>query len=76
MCKGFTRLSKTKVFSIFYLKQGKVINNIKAERLRTLEEDNRNLTDTLQSFAEEFNILRLSSGRPVSNYFARLFTLS
>ncbi|KAF9480517.1 protein kinase regulator [Pholiota conissans] len=34
-----------------------------AQRLRTLEEDNRNLTGTLQSFMEEFNNIRSSSGR-------------
>ncbi|KDR80577.1 hypothetical protein GALMADRAFT_222174 [Galerina marginata CBS 339.88] len=37
-----------------------------AQRLRTLEEDNRNLASTLQSFVEEFNNTR-SSGRPDDN---------
>ncbi|KAF5316032.1 hypothetical protein D9619_006350 [Psilocybe cf. subviscida] len=32
-------------------------------KLRTLEEDNRSLTGTLQSFIDEFNGLRASSGR-------------
>jgi len=36
-----------------------------AHRLRSLEEDNRNLTSTLQSFVEEFNNIRTSFGRTV-----------
>jgi hypothetical protein len=52
---------------VLYLKQRKIVDGIEAQRLRTLEEDNRNLTDTLQSFVEEFNVLRSSSGQPVSN---------
>ncbi|KAF9563946.1 hypothetical protein CPC08DRAFT_685900 [Agrocybe pediades] len=34
-----------------------------AQRLRSLEEENRNLTSTLHSFVEEFNSLRSSAGR-------------
>jgi len=66
---------KDQGISILFLRQRKVVDNMEAERLRTLEEDNRNLTDTLQSFVEEFNILRSSSGRPVSNQFSSSFVL-
>lgn len=34
-----------------------------AQRIRNLEEDNRNLNNTLQSFVEEFNSFRTSLGR-------------
>lgn len=34
-----------------------------AQRIRGLEDDNRNLNNTLQSFFEEFNNLRASLGR-------------
>ena len=37
-----------------------------AQRLRALEEDNRNLTMTMQFFVEEFNNIRSSHGT-VSN---------
>ena len=44
-----------------------------AQRIRSLEEDNRNLNTTLQSFVEEFNHLRSSLGRSVRRlaYLAR-----
>jgi len=55
------------------LRSEQFIDSVEAQRLRTLEEDNRNLTDTLQSFVEEFNVLRPSSGQPVSNFFCSSF---
>lgn len=36
-----------------------------AQRIRNLEDDNRNLNNTLQSHLEEFNNLRTSLGRAV-----------